>query len=155
MDKERGVIIKVRYYSSKYYKLLIGVSIAIAVFLLGCGGPVKEEMPVEPQETILEKKDLIKKGRAFDHFSKASLYEKSGNLEKAIEEYRLALVYDPESEELRRSLADLEFHLRRYDEVINVLSGIENQTIDDFMLMASSYNKSTHPIFPIMVHDMP
>ena len=118
---------------------LIVPVIVLIILAFGCGSPVKNEKPVEPEVPIIEKDTLVKMHRAFNHFSKAGLYEISGNLEKAADEYSLALYYDPTSMELKRLLADINFQLKRYGEVLDFVEKLEQPTVDDLILAADCY----------------
>ncbi len=113
--------------------------IVLIILAFGCGGPVKNEKPVEPEAPIIEKDTMVRMHRAFDHFSKAGLYEISGNPEKAADEYSLALYYDPTSMELKRLLANINFQLKRYGEVLDFIEKLEQPTVDDLLLAADCY----------------
>jgi len=125
----------------KQFKQLALVSIVLIVYA-GCDGPAKDKSELEVVESTLAKKVLITKHRAFDHFSRADLYERSGNLEKAADEYRLAMFYDPLSDELKRSLAAVLYNLQRYDEALETYTRIEDQSIDDKLMRADCYNRT-------------
>lgn len=123
----------------KYHVKTLLIIFSAVVLTAGCGGPAKEVSAPNTQETAIDKKDIIAKHRAFDHFSKADLYERSGDLEKAADEYRLALVYDPTSDELKRLLAKVYYRLRRYDEALDLSLRIKDPKPDDFILTADCY----------------
>jgi len=114
-------------------------AVLLAILTSGCGSPVKNEEPAEPETPIIEKDTMVRMHRAFDHFSKAGLYEISGNFERAADEYRLALYYDPTSMELKRSLANVNFQLKRYGEVLDFIEKLDHPTIDDLILAANCH----------------
>ena len=117
----------------------IALTIISFALISGCGGAAKKPDESNLSETGLSPKEIIAKHRAFDHFSKGDLYRRSNDLEKAADEYRLALFYDPQSDELKRSLAEVLYNLRRYDEALDILPQIENKTVDDVDMMADCY----------------
>lgn len=125
-------------------KLPNNMTIALALlFIIGCGSkPPAQPAENEPNSEITTRKELIAKQRALDHFTKGDIYERANDLEKAADEYRLALFYDPASDELRRSLAKVNFELYRFDEAIDLLLAIASPTLDDYMLMGRCYNLS-------------
>ncbi len=129
----------IKTMNSKYLGLFV---LLLSVMMLGsgCGKTSKKEASVEISAAEESQKDLVTKHRAFDHFSKGDLYQRSGDLEKAADEYRLALFYDPQSDELKRSLAGILFDLKRYDEALEVNVKIDDPTIDDMILTADCYN---------------
>lgn len=115
------------------------ISFILISWVSGCGGPVRKAAQADSSGAGLDGKEIIAKHRAFDHFSKADLFEKSGDLEKAADEYRLALFYDPQSDELMRSLAGVLYDLQRYDEALDILPNIEYKTLDDIDMVADCY----------------
>lgn len=114
--------------------------IFITALLMACGGAAKSKDKISSAGDDIDHKTLMTQHRAFDHFSKGDLYERSGNLDKAADEYRLALFYDPKSAELKRSLARVLYDLTRYDESLDIALQIENPDMDDQLLMAACYN---------------
>ncbi len=125
---------------NKLLLMLIGVMM-ISALALNCGGEAKKDITRDTAEEILERRASMSKQRAFDHFSKGDLYERSGNLEKAADEYRLALFYDTQSDELKRSLAGVLYDLSRFDESLEIIERIDQPDVDDQLLMAACYNK--------------
>ena len=117
---------------------LVVIILSIAI-ISACGGTVKKADEINMSENGTSTKEIIAKHRAFDHFSKGDLYRRSNDLEKAADEYRLALFYDPKSDELKRSLAEVLYNLRRYDEALDILPQIENKTVDDVDMMGDCY----------------
>jgi tetratricopeptide (TPR) repeat protein len=110
------------------------------VFITSCGGEVRDKSEDQAVKAQTDDKIIITKHRAFDHFTKGDLYERTGDLEKAADEYRLALFYDPNSDEIRRSLAMILYDLGRYDEALDVALKIADQSINDRLLIAGCYN---------------
>ncbi|MCP4580625.1 MAG: tetratricopeptide repeat protein [candidate division Zixibacteria bacterium] len=125
----------------KHDKKLTLIAIVLTAYI-GCGGEAKDKSELKVVETTLAKKAMVTKHRAFDHFSKADLYERSGNYEKAADEYRLAMFYDPESNELKRSLASVIYNLQRYDEALEIYVQIEDPSIDDRLKIADCLNRT-------------
>jgi tetratricopeptide (TPR) repeat protein len=115
-------------------------SFFVLLIVLGCGGTAAKKDKISPADQPMDKKALLKRQRAFDHFTRAFIYEYTGNFEKAADEYRLALFYDPESDELRRLAADLSFKLQRYYETIDLVTAINEPTLDDVFLAAECYH---------------
>jgi tetratricopeptide (TPR) repeat protein len=81
----------------------------------------------------------INQAQAYEHFSRADLYEKAGNFEKAAEEYRLALIFDPESEVIKKSLIDIYFNSYRYEEALELLLQLRKTEVDDILNIANCY----------------
>jgi tetratricopeptide (TPR) repeat protein len=120
---------------------IIAVSIiAISSLLFNCGGAAKKDFAVASTDTTIDKNVIVTQHRAFDHFTKGDLYEKSGDLEKAADEYRLALFYDPSSDEIKRSLAMALYDLARYSEALEVAVQITEQSVNDRLLIAGCYH---------------
>ncbi|MCD6161958.1 MAG: tetratricopeptide repeat protein [candidate division Zixibacteria bacterium] len=125
----------------KHSKKLIKILAVVIIFIIGCGGAVVDKTTLEPEkETLISKKTLVRQHRAFDHFSKGSLYEVSGNLEKAADEYRLALSYDSDSDELKRSLANIYYNLSRCNEALELIVDIKQPIKEDFNIAAECFN---------------
>lgn len=74
--------------------------------------------------------------RAYDHFVKGDLYEQSGNLESAADEYRKALIFDPGSIEIRRVLSEVYFQQRKFDEAAILRSEITDKAAEDYNFIA-------------------
>jgi len=125
--------------SDRYFGLLV---LLLSVIVLGfnCGKASKKADSTETLEPDQAKKAMITKHRAFDHFSKGDLYQRMGDLEKAADEYRLALFYDPESDELKRTLAGILFGLQRYDEALEINIKIDDPSVADLIGTADCYN---------------
>lgn len=126
-------------HDDKYHMKNCFVLFIIIILMTGCGGTAKKTTTSNAQEAVIDKKDIIARHRAFDHFSKADLFERTGDLEKATDEYRLALVYDPSSDELKRLLANVYCRLRRYDEALDLSLRINSPGLDDWLLTADCY----------------
>lgn len=104
--------------------------ILVAVVLVACGGAARKE-PIASEEP-----DQFSSYRAYDHFVKGDLYEQSGNYDSAAEEYRKALIFDPKSVEIRRSLSEVYFQQRKFDEAAILRSEIAEKTADDYNFIA-------------------
>lgn len=132
---------RISILSKTYLKWLVAVIlVGNALLTFSCAGPARDKaIGIEVADT---NKDLIARGYAVDHFTTGDIFEKIGNYEKAADEYRLALVYDPTSDEIKRSLAEIYYRLNRLDEAIDVAVKIDSQTIDDLRLLAISYERS-------------
>ncbi len=131
-----------RLSSSKTYLETVTAAFFVGSILFGisCAGAARNRtIETGGSET---NKDLISRGYAVDHFTKGDIFEKIGNFEKAADEYRLALVYDPTADEIKRSLASVYYRLNRFDEAIDVAAKINSQTIDDMRLLAVCHERS-------------
>lgn len=95
---------------------------------LGCGGTARKQSPAAKQQ----RSDPFSAYRAYDHFVRGDLYEQSGNFPAAIEEYRKALIYDPGSAEIRRSLSEIYRRQRRFTEAAVLRSEIEEKEARDY-----------------------
>jgi tetratricopeptide (TPR) repeat protein len=96
--------------------------------LLACGGPARRDT----EKTAGQKPDSYSSYRAYDFFVKGDLYEQSGDLEKAAEMYRNALIYDPSSAEIRRILSNVYFRQRRFNEAAVLRSEISEKSAEDY-----------------------
>ena len=128
---------KLRFTRLIMFSILL---IIVGLIAYSCGGPAKDKAKGEAALDAPGKNDDAAKHRAFDHFTKGDLYERSNDLEKAADEYRLALYYDPDSDELKRSLSHTLYDLSRFDEALEVAIKISEENIDDKMLIAGCYN---------------
>ncbi len=104
------------------------LSISALLFITACAGPAKKsDVAVESDQ-----KRLFSQYRAYDHFVKGDLYEQAGDFNSAADSYRKALIFDPASVEIRRSLSNVYFRLRKYTEAAVVRSEIPERTIEDY-----------------------
>ena len=120
-------------------QLMVMLAAPLIIFA-GCGGRAAEK--IRPADISSSSQDYMNLHRAYDHFGKALLYEYIGHYEKAADEYRLALRYDPTSEELIRSLTGITYQLRRYDETLELMLRIKNRTYEDLITIADCYNNT-------------
>ncbi len=107
------------------------INIAILFLLsmiLACGAAGKKQAPAINQDDP----DPFSAYRAYDHFVRGDLYEQAGNLAAAIEEYHKALIYDPGSAEIRRSLSEIYMRQRRFTEAAVLRSEIEKKEARDY-----------------------
>ena len=109
----------------KIFRLL---SILLLMATIACSGPAKKDKTAENTE----QEDMFSSYRAYDHFVKGDLLEQSGDYASASAEYRKALIFDPTSAEIRRSLSDVYFRMRKFTEAAVVRSEIPDRTVDDF-----------------------
>jgi tetratricopeptide (TPR) repeat protein len=119
-------------------KYLVLISFA-ALTLAGCGAPARKALPEVVPDKALGHEKYLAEYQAFDHFSKADLFEEIGNYEKAADEYRLALVFNPGSDALKRYLANVYYIMRRYDEALDLILKIDEPEIDDIVIIANCY----------------
>lgn len=91
-------------------RLLLPVLLVLAIPLAGGAAEVRDRPEVDP-EAIREALRASPRGesyassRAYAHYLAARMAEGEGNLERALEELRLAVIYDDASPELRVALA--------------------------------------------------
>lgn len=101
--------------------------IIVMAMLTACSGAARKNKPsgeavqADPADTY----------QAYDHFVKGDLYEQSGNFDAAADEYRKALIYDPNSVEIKRSLSEVYFQQRKFDEAALLRSEIAEKNVDD------------------------
>ncbi|MEE9554016.1 MAG: tetratricopeptide repeat protein [candidate division Zixibacteria bacterium] len=104
------------------------LSISTLLVIVACGGPAKKDDVAGK----VDQNQLFSQYRAYDHFVKGDLYEQAGDYNSAADEYRKALIFDPASAEIRRSLSDVYFRQRKFTESAVVRSEIPDRTIDDY-----------------------
>lgn len=109
----------------KTIKIVIVISLLV---ILACGS-VARRKNVEPAK---QQTDQFASYEAYEHFVQADLYEENGDLDSAAMEYRRALIYDPGSTEIKRSLSNVDFRLKKFDEAGVLRSGISEKNADDF-----------------------
>jgi tetratricopeptide (TPR) repeat protein len=107
------------------------VDIIILILLsiiLACGGAGKKQAPAAAPEAP----DSFSAYMAYDHFVRGDLYEQSGNFAAAVEEYQKALIFDPGSAEIRRSLSEIYSRQRKFTEAAVLRSEIEQKEARDY-----------------------
>ena len=109
-------------------KIFRNLFLIISLFIMACGGPAKKDggqiSEAEP--------DSYASYRAYDYFVKGDLYEQSGNLAEAAEMYRKALIYDPSSAEIRRTLSNVYLKLGQFNEAAVMRSEIRDKSAEDY-----------------------
>ncbi len=100
----------------------------ISLILVACGGTAKKD----GGQTTETEPDSYASYRAYDYFVKGDLYEQSGNLPEAVEMYRKALIYDPSSVEIRRTLSNAYLKLGRFNEAAVLRSEIRDKSTEDY-----------------------
>jgi len=122
----------------KSSKTIIQILPIILLLLAGgCSGPAKDSDLLESKP--ISRQTWADNHRAFSHYMKGVLYSLGGNVEKAADEYRLALFYDKDSDEIRRSLADANYQMRRYAESLEVADEINQKNIEDILLIGDCH----------------
>ncbi len=96
--------------------------------IMACGGAGRKQ----PLATDQKQTDPFSAYRAYDHFVRGDLYEQAGKFEAAIDEYRKALIYDPGSVEIRRSLSEIYMRQRKFTEAAVLRSEIEEKNAKDY-----------------------
>ncbi|UCE66453.1 MAG: tetratricopeptide repeat protein [Candidatus Zixiibacteriota bacterium] len=100
----------------------------ISLIIMACGGAARNDggqiAETEP--------DSYASYRAYDYFVKGDLYEQSGSLTEAAEMYRKALIYDPSSLEIRRTLSSVYLKLGRFNEAAVLRSEIKDKSAEDY-----------------------
>jgi tetratricopeptide (TPR) repeat protein len=109
----------------KTLKIAIMISLLVT---LACGGVAKRKS-VEPTK---QQTDQFASYQAYEHFVQADLYEENGALDSAAVEYRRALIYDPGSTEIKRSLSEVDFRMKKFDEAGVLRSEISEKNADDY-----------------------
>ena len=104
------------------------ISISFLLILFACGGAAKKGEPAARKD---ENEDFSSY-RAYDHFVKGDLLEQAGDYSAAADEYRKALIFDPGSIEIRRSLSEVYFKQRKFTEAAVIRSEISQRTADDY-----------------------
>jgi len=122
--------------NTKFFRTAL---IIIASLILACGASGRREA----SRTVALEPDAFSAYKAYDHFVKGDLYEQSGNLDSAAEEYRRALIFDPGSLEIRRILSEVYFQQRKFDEAAILRSEISEKKAEDYNFIADClrYNK--------------
>lgn len=111
---------------------------AIILIAIGAGAEA-QKTSLDSDSTKVDKIKAMTQAQAYEHFSRGDLYEKTGNYEKAADEYRLALVFDPESEVIKKSLIDIYFNSRRYEEALELLIQLKRPGAQDILTIANCY----------------
>jgi tetratricopeptide (TPR) repeat protein len=106
----------------KISKLFIFIILSAIV---GCSGVARKKAPSEVA-------DPFSSYRAYDHFVQGDLFEQAGDLDSASAEYRKALIFDPGSIEIKRSLSQFYFEQRKFDEAAILRSEISEKDADDY-----------------------
>ena len=109
----------------KVLKIVLAISLLAT---MACSG-VARRQSAEPAK---QQTDSFASYQAYEHFVQADLYEENGNLDSAAVEYRKALIYDPGSAEIKRSLSDVDFRMKKYDEAGVLRSGVAEKNADDY-----------------------
>jgi tetratricopeptide (TPR) repeat protein len=96
--------------------------IVIVLFglLLACGGAAKRNIQPATPKTA----DSFASYNAYEHFIQGDLYEQAGDLDNAVIEYRKALILDPGSVTIRRTLSEIYFDQKNYDDAAILRSEI-------------------------------
>jgi tetratricopeptide (TPR) repeat protein len=109
-------------------KIINMIILLLLSITLACGGTARKQPPAAKQQ----RSDPFSAYRAYDHFVRGDLYEQARNFTAAIEEYRKALIYDPGSAEIRRSLSEIYGRQRRFTEAAVLRSEIEEKEARDY-----------------------
>ncbi len=115
--------------------------IVIVLFglLLACGGVAKRNIQPATPKTA----DSFASYNAYEHFIQGDLYEQAGDLDNAVIEYRKALILDPGSVTIRRTLSEIYFDQKKYDDAAILRSEITEKNVDDYNFIGDClrYNK--------------
>jgi tetratricopeptide (TPR) repeat protein len=113
--------------------------ILVIIVAANCGSPARKATPEIDSNKVITKEQGMAQSQAYEHFFRADLLEKSGNYEKAADEYRLALVFDPESNVVKRNLVNIYYNYRRYEEALDISLSIKEPDAQDLITMANCY----------------
>jgi tetratricopeptide (TPR) repeat protein len=113
--------------------------LTLILVLAAISGISAQENDADTLQGKTTKQQIITQAQAFDHFSKGDLYEKAGDYDKAANEYRLALVFDPESNVIKRSLIDIYFGSRQFEDALALSLTIKEPNVADLMTIANCY----------------
>jgi tetratricopeptide (TPR) repeat protein len=106
-------------------KYIVIISLGI---LLACGGAAKRGL----QSSTPKTGDTFAAYNAYEHFIQGDLYEQAGDLDNAVLEYRKALILDPGSVTIRRTLSEIYFDQKKYDDAAILRSEITEKNADDY-----------------------
>jgi tetratricopeptide (TPR) repeat protein len=116
-------------------KLIFALILAVAA----CSGISAQDTESDSLTGKQTKEQAMAEAQAFEHFSRGDLYEQSGNYDKAADEYRLALVFNPESNVIKRSLINIYFSSGRIDEALDLSLAIKEPNAKDLITTANCY----------------
>jgi tetratricopeptide (TPR) repeat protein len=85
------------------------------------------------------REQAMAEAQSFEHFSRGDLFERSGDYERAADEYRLALVFNPESNVIKRSLINIYFGSRRFEEALELSLALNEPSDRDLITIANCY----------------
>lgn len=109
-------------------KIRLLLPILPLVLAVACGGSARKGDVSEGGD----QGDSFSSYRAYEHFVKGDLFEQARDYASAAEEYHKALIFDPSSAQIRRSLSDVYFRMRKFTEAAVVRSEIPDRTVDDY-----------------------
>jgi len=112
---------------------LIAVLSILAV--VGCAGTARETAETEERTKRTEPVNEL----AFLHFSNGSILMTDGQTQAAIRAYEKALLYDPQSYEIRMSLADGHVRQRQYEQAAAIAEGIIEKDARVYGLLGRAY----------------
>jgi tetratricopeptide (TPR) repeat protein len=129
-------------------RLLTSVRVALvpacAFLLLSACGSTRPKSVVADSTSAATPIDPIKGQAAYYLFMEGTTLKEEGNLEQAAQAFERALQYDPGSTEIRLSLADCYFNMRRFDRAIAVAEEIPVRDRRVLELIARSHRFMGH-----------
>jgi tetratricopeptide (TPR) repeat protein len=116
-------------------KIIFSLILAIAL----SGILAAQDTKSDSLKSKVSREQMMGQAQAFEHFSRGDLYEESGNYEKAADEYRLALVFDPGSDVIKRSLIEIYFGSQQYQDALDLSLALKEPNTADLITAANLY----------------
>lgn len=99
---------------------MLFAAILLATILIGCGSS-KPKPETKPQPPTAQQTDPEKERAAFYLFMEGTALQEEGKIEAAAQAFERALQFDPNSTEIRMSLGESYFTLRRFERAIAIV----------------------------------
>jgi tetratricopeptide (TPR) repeat protein len=137
---------------------LIALSLLL-ITIVGCGGPKIKGIDERPVEPIGEPVRMELNPRGYNHFINGSILEMLGEYQMASEQYRKALSYYPESDEIRLSYATTLMDLHDFKTALSEAKKIEPRDADTWLVLANCYyalnkiDSSTYAFLKVVEQD--
>jgi len=109
--------------ASSFRRFAVHVAAVSALCLLTACSSNKPKLEAEPAKPTVERTDPEKEQAAYYLFMEGTTLSEEGNLQAASECFERALQFDPNSTEIRMSLGECYFTMRRFERAIAVVEG--------------------------------